>query len=354
MSAAETTPVLVGVGTFNQRIEDPTVALEPIELMLRALTRAGEDAEAPGLLSQADSIWVPRGFWNYPDPGRWLAASLGASGVRTHVSEIGVLQSTLLGRAACEIASGSSKIVLITGGEAKYRSLRASISGTEATFMSLPEIPADETLRPENDVLHPLEIKRGAVLPVRQYAMIENALRAEEGLSLADHRDEVARLWSAMSEVAARNPNAWDQNAVSADLIRNPSERNPMLAFPYTKFHNSQWNVDQAAGLILCSAQTAQRAGVPESKWIYPWVNTESNHMVNFTERAHPDKCPGFAIAGHKAFEYIESDPSQVAHLEIYSCFPSAVRMQLRDSANCRHQASLRFAGLKKLHHIEI
>ncbi len=331
MPLSETTPVLVGVGAYSQRMDDPAEALEPVALMVRALESAATDAGAPELLQRADSIRVPRGFWEYPDPARWIAEQINAASARTVVSEIGVLQSSLLGQAAQDIAQGKAGIVLIAGGEAKYRALRAKITGTEAPLSSQPAIEADEVLRPDQEILHPLEIARGAVMPVRQYAMVDNALRAEDGLSLDAHRDEIARLWSAMSQVATKNPQAWDPTLASAETIRNASANNPMLAFPYTKFHNSQWNVDQASGLILCSIKTARRAGIHESKWIYPWVNTESNYMLTFSERAEPHRCPGFAIAGQRAFEATGTDPEQIQHRELYSCFPSAVRVQLRE-----------------------
>ncbi|MFL2937061.1 MAG: acetyl-CoA acetyltransferase [Myxococcota bacterium] len=350
MSQSDQTPILVGVGASSQRLDDPAEALEPVALMVRALEAAGQDAGVPELLKQADSIRVPRGFWEYPNPAQWIAERIHANSARTVVSEIGVLQSTLLGQAARDIAEGKAGIVLIAGGEAKYRALRAQITGAEAPLSSQPDVEADEVLRPSQEILHPLEIERGAVMPVRQYAMVDNALRADEGLSLDSHRDEIARLWSAMGRVAARNPDAWDPSAPSAEAIRNASAGNPMLAFPYTKFHNSQWNVDQAAGLILCSVGIARRAGIPEAKWIYPWANAESNYMLTFSERAEPHRCPGFAIAGARAFEIAGVDPSQIRHREIYSCFPSAVRVQLREmgidpTASLTETGGMRFAG---------
>ena len=65
------TPVLVGAGAVLQREEDPVLALEPYRLMVQALERAADDAGAPGLLAEADSVRAPRGFWDYRDPWRW-------------------------------------------------------------------------------------------------------------------------------------------------------------------------------------------------------------------------------------------------------------------------------------------
>ena len=118
------TPVLVGAAAVQQREDDPRHAREPIELMIDALRRAADDAGSRALLAAADSIRVPRGFWEYSDPGRLIADRVGAAAARTQLAEIGVLQTTLFGGAAEAIASGAADVVLVTGGEAKYRSLR--------------------------------------------------------------------------------------------------------------------------------------------------------------------------------------------------------------------------------------
>ena len=68
--------------------------------MIRALEGVAEDAGSRALLGLADAVRVPRGFWDYSGPGRLIAASVGASGARTQLTERGVLQTTLLGRAA--------------------------------------------------------------------------------------------------------------------------------------------------------------------------------------------------------------------------------------------------------------
>ena len=75
------TPVLVGVGVVQQRAEDPREAREPLLLMGDALERAADDAGSRALLARADSIRIPRGFWDYSDPGRALAERFGASAV---------------------------------------------------------------------------------------------------------------------------------------------------------------------------------------------------------------------------------------------------------------------------------
>lgn len=326
------TPVLVGAAALQQCLEDPDEALEPTALMAAALERAAEDAGCRELLFRAHSIRIPRGLWSYPDPGRIVAARIGAERARSVVSEIGILQTTLFGGACRDIAGGLSDIILIAGGEAKYRSLRAKILGREEPLSGQGEdVQPDEVLRPHGDIISSLEIQRSLARPVNQYSVIENATRFAEGASLTAHREEVARMWSGFSDVAAANPNAWDRQAHSAEEIANSGPQNPMLAFPYTKLHCSQWNVDQAAGLILCSVEAARGFGISEERWIYPLAVTESNHMQPLSERGELHRCPGFRIAGQRALEVAGLEGDELTHLELYSCFPSAVRVQARE-----------------------
>lgn len=330
MSLSPRTPVLVGAAAVQQREDDPKCALEPLELMIRALAAAADDAGAPELLARADCIRAPRGFWDYPDPCRQIAHRFGAVSARTVVSELGILQTTPFGEAARDIAAGVADVVLITGGEAKYRALRAQIACVRAGLTKEPGEP-DVVQRPDGEILSVHELNAGLAMPVGQYAMMDNALRAAEGLSLEDHRTEVAELWAEMSRVAAGNPAAWSREAFAIEAIRDPVGKNKMLAFPYTKLHNSQWNVDQAAGLILCSAATADALGVPSEKWVFPLAVADANHMVPMTERGAPHRSFGFFHAGRRALEHAACAIDDVAHIELYSCFPVAVRVQMRE-----------------------
>lgn len=325
------TPVLVGAGAVQQRMDDPLRALEPIELMIQALQRAASDAGCAELLSRADSVRVPRGFWDYSDPGRLIAERFGARGARTQLAELGILQTTLFGLAAQDIADGKEDVVLIAGGEAKYRALRAQMSGVQAPLTPQLEGRPDSVLRPAGEIWSSLEADFGLLMPVTQYSIMENALRYAEGLSIEAHRREVAELWSAFSRVAAANPEAWSREALPADAIAGSGGGNRMLAFPYTKLHNSQWNVDQAAGLILCSARAAGDAGVAEDRWVFPLAVTESNLMVPLCERRQLHRSDGFRIAGRRALEIAGKTMAEIDHLELYSCFPVAVRVQVRE-----------------------
>ena len=324
------TPVLVGAGVATQRNDDAGAALEPIELMAIALERAADDAGAAGLLARADCIRVPKGFPPYADPGRLLARRFGAD-ARTELAEIGILQTTPFGRSVRAIAAGEEDVVLVVGGEAKYRSLRAQIAGEEETYTTQDGVEPDELLLPHAEIMSESELIHGLAMPVGQYALIDNALRYAEGKSIQEHVEEISSMWSAMSRVAADNPDAWLREVFSADDLATASEKNRMLAFPYNRRHNSQWNVDQAAGLILCSVETARSMEIPERLWVFPRAIAESNHMVPLCERAELHRSHGFQLAGARAFEAAGVSAAETSIRELYSCFPAAVRTQIRE-----------------------
>jgi len=331
MTAGDRTPVLVGVAAVAQREADPARALEPTALMARALERAADDAGSRDWLARAELVGVPRGFWEYRDPGRLVAHAVGALRARTLFADVGVLQTTLFARACRAIREGAD-VVLVTGGEAKHRAQAAQRAGVEAPLTAEAEgVEPDEVLRPAGAIVGPLELAAGLAVPVRQYAVLDNALRFAEGQGVAAHRDEVARLWADMSRVAAANPHAWSREEVAPEAVRDAVGANRMLAFPYTRLHTSQWNVDQAAGLVFASAGAARRAGVPESRWVRPRAVVESDFMLPLVERAELHRCPAFGIAGCRAHELSGLSPADVSRHELYSCFPSAVRIQQRE-----------------------
>jgi acetyl-CoA C-acetyltransferase len=323
------TPVLVGVGAISRRCEDPAAAPEPLASMAEAIEKAAADAGAPALLARANRICSPRGFWDYPDPCRALAERFGATNARTEVLELGVLQTTLFGRAAAAIATGDADVVLIGAAEARHRTQRAQQLGVEAPLTRLPDTQADTVLRPHAPVLSAAEIRAGVFQPVIQYAMVENAVRAADGMSIEKHRDEIAALWAGFARVAADNPDAWVRDGPDAAAIADPA-RNPMQAFPYGKWHCSQWNVDQAAGLVFTSAGTARALGVPREKWVFPLAVADSHFMLPLTERRAPGRCAGFAATSRRALDRAGRRIEDIRHRELYSCFPIAVRLQLR------------------------
>ncbi|RLQ20801.1 acetyl-CoA acetyltransferase [Seongchinamella sediminis] len=327
----DNTPVLVGVAAFQQHNPDYSAALEPIAIMEQALRDAADDAGNSSLLSRAGEVLVPKGIWGYSDPGRLLADAFGAGQARSVLAEIGVSQQTLLTRACQTITAGEAEVVLVTGAEAKYRALCSAKAGTEATETVQQDVEPDEKLLPEDELWSAVESAAGLGMPVGYYAIMDSALRYKQGLTPESHRQQMGEMYQRFSEIAAANPEAWSRAPVDAATISEPSPANRMLAFPYTKLHNSQWNVDQGAGLIFCSVALARELGLDPDKWIHPRAFAESNFMSVVSSRGDLGGCPGFRIAGATAMERAGISFEDIRLRELYSCFPLAVRSQLHE-----------------------
>lgn len=326
---AANTPVLVGIGVINQREADPATADEALQLMIRAAQAAGDDCGSAELLSSVERIGVPKGIWAYSDPARLVASAIGAKAT-TVLAEIGILQQSLVADACREIQAGRIESALVVGGEAKFRQLQAEIQGVAVAETEQSDAP-DILLEPEQEIWSEVESAAGLGMPVGFYAIMESALRKALGEDVDAHRDRVAALYESFSKVAQSNPHAWNRDGMDAAAIRNASARNRMLAFPYTKYHNSQWNVDQAGALLFCSVAKAEALGIPREKWVFPLASTESNYMVNTSQRVDLAGSAGARLAGEKALALAGVSVEQLDWLEMYSCFPSAVQIYARE-----------------------
>lgn len=325
---AERIPVVVGVAAVNRQAADPHAIGEPIALMEEALRGAARDAGSERLLADADRVVVPRGFWRYSDPGRLLAQRTGATGAQTVVAEIGILQSTLLGRVAAEIAEGRSEVACLVGGEAHDRANRLERAGLAVPLTPQEGVAPDVRLEPAHEIMGRHEIELGLVTPTIQYAVIDNALRRAEGRTIAEHRAELGRLWADFNRAAVENPTAWNRKPLSAEEIALESASNRLLAFPYTKHLVSQWHVNQAGALIVCSLAKARRLGLDARRFVYPLAVVDSEHMVTLSERRELHRSPGFELVFARLLERFGRGVEGIDRVELYSCFPAAVRVQ--------------------------
>lgn len=327
------TPVLVGVGFCQQRDDDPTRCDEPYQLMVRAVRAAAADAGDPALPAQLQSVAVTQGMWQYRNAGRLVADALGCPTATSILSDLGVLQLTPFDDLCRRIAAGEQEIGVVTGGEAQYRALRGMITQQPAAETEQPEDtpPPDVHLKSSDPFCSDLEGQRGLSLPVELFAIIESALRHAEGLGVEEHRDRIAALYSGFSAVAAANPHAWRREVVPAADIRDATGRNAMLAFPYTKRHCTQWNVNHGVALIVCAAGRAERLGLDPARWIYPVAAAESRHVVVLAQQRQLHRHAGTIRAGERALALAGLAPGDLTAAELYSCFPAAIQSFARD-----------------------
>ena len=332
MTTASRTALLAGCGQVKQKLDDPSLAREPLELMEDAARLAAQDAEAPNLLGALDAVWVLHGIWNYSNPGALLAERLGANRVETGLAPIsGTSAQHLICRAIEAIDSGTHDVVLIVGGEAEHSKRKTLRAGAVLRRTEQTGIAPDINFGGDARMVTEEEIEVGLARPASVYSLFENALRSERGVSLRQHRADVATLCSRLSQVAADNPYGWDDAPLSPDEIGVDSESNRMISYPYTKRMVSNMVVDQAAAILVCSHDAARKHGVSPDRCVFPHVAVEVTNTPPLSNRDSYRRVPALGLAGNRALEMAGLSIGDVRHLDIYSCFPAAVQMGIRE-----------------------
>lgn len=324
------TPVVAGVGVATQQFDEPGGGVEAVELMLAATRAAGADCGAPAILRAVERVAVPHGTWAYADPGRIVAERIGAPRARTLLVRTGIPQQTLLDAAYAAIRAGALDVALVVGGEAARRAALARRAGVAAPETRQSGVAPDELHEPTDEIIMRLEIEGGIASAMAPFALIDGALRHAEGRSLDEHRDEIARLYAGMSRVAASFPHAAFPESRDAAFLREPSAANRPMAFPYNKWHCAQLHVDQAAAILVCSLEAAVRLGVDQDRIVFPQVALESSFSLPLSRRRDLHRWPAMELLGRAAEAQLGHALAEIDAVELYSCFPGAIRVQQR------------------------
>ena len=334
------TPILVGAKTLTQRLEDPTMAKDALELMVEATELCAENANAEtsaktskAILKDLDAIICMQSMTPMDNPAQLLGLHIGAEKAKSIVAEVGTLQQSAFDLACDYILNYGANAVLVAGTEAQYRNLRAKITGQDIPALNNPPTntdKADVVLEPETKIIHPLELEMELYTAPSHYSLLENAFGIHKNLTPTEQRLETAKLWAAFSKTASQNPFAAFKEPQTAEQIATPSDKNRIICAPYNKWNCSQINVDQSSALLFMSVQHAQKLGIDEQNWIFPLASAVSNHMVPIIERKELHRCQGFEIVGQAAIEAAELN-SAIDYFDLYSCFPIAVWLQAQE-----------------------
>jgi acetyl-CoA C-acetyltransferase len=323
-------PVIVGVGQTSQRVPAEQ-ARAPIELLADAARAADSDSGASvSLLERTDVVAVVAiGSWPYPDPGALLARQLGIAPRATAVSTVGGSSPQLLiDEFATRVQRGDCDVVLVGGAESMHTRWRARREPrVHLEWESGDDPPCELVIGVDTPGVNEYEMAHLAVAPTMVYPLFETARRAELGHGVDEHQRYVSEMWSRFAAVAAQNPHAWSRTAYSPEEIRTVSADNRAVCFPYPKRMCANIDVDQGAAVLLCSYEAASAAGVPDDRMVFLHAAAEAHDHWFVTHRWSLAESPAISSIGSALFGATGMNIDDIAHLDLYSCFPSAVQV---------------------------
>ena len=341
-------PVLIGLGTIQQKGNYNQLD-EALILMDKAFKKAIVDCTNNDITKYINEVRVPKGFWRYRDPGKWVAENNKIKSVKTTVTKVGILQQNLINTACDKIQNGEIKASLILGGESRFKILRSSIENKEYIETPLNTNPDIYDKSPEKLQLD-IEKKELGSMAVGYYAILESAFRFMLQNNHDDHNNYLSEIYSGYSKIAAINKDGWIEQSLDKKVIKTESKKNLRQAFPYNKYHCTSWNVNQACAIIICSEDIADKLNIPSDKRVYPLASSENNHMISTLQRPNLIEPAGMHLAA-KFIMDICNENNLIPNLyDLYSCFPVAVQMfakslKLNDIKDKTVTGAMPFAG---------
>tara|TARA_B100002052_G_scaffold123944_1_gene113908 strand:- start:53 stop:1507 length:1455 start_codon:yes stop_codon:yes gene_type:complete len=318
--------VVIGISAIQQKGDFENLD-EALFLMDQAVKEALSDSGNKSIKDHIDEIRIPKGFWRYRDPGKWIAKNNDFKRIpTTYVTKIGVLQQNLINEACLKIENGEINASIILGGEARYKQLRSVIEKKEYFETKLDENP-DFYIKAKEDLYGDEELEELGAMAVGYYATMETALRKNDNENIEEHQNNIASMYEEFSKVASNNEDAWLDHPYSKKEILEISKKNKMLAYPYNKLHCTSWNVNQSAALIICSEELANKLEIDNKKRVYPISSSENNHMIAIQQRPKLYESLGMIYAAKSINKMMEQLDIRLDAYDLYSCFPAAVKM---------------------------
>ncbi|MBS3960874.1 MAG: acetyl-CoA acetyltransferase [Sandarakinorhabdus sp.] len=330
------TPVLVGLAQWVDRTSLPGQGRSPQDMLAGVAKAAIADAGGHAIADAVDCITVVRLFqdsgfgapFGHQNNLPWsVATRIGASPRRHLYGPVGGNSPQMLANMfAKAIAKGEHDVVLLAGCEPIRTQSRALKAGIRLDWSE--EAPEAAEQWPEKTrYASAHEMQHGIALPVNIYPLFENALAHHYGRMPVAHREAIGRLMERFTAVAAGNPYAQLPIARTAEELITPVDDNRYIGYPYTKYLNSNMFVDQAAAVLLMSTQAADRLGVPAAKRVHLHGSADTHDRILMSERVNYHSSPAIREGAAHALAQAGIAAHDIAHMDLYSCFPSAVEI---------------------------
>jgi acetyl-CoA C-acetyltransferase len=328
------TPVIIGVGQFSEAPNHPAYrGWSPVELAAAAVREAIKDtAAARDVVGSIDTLAAIRQFeMSTPEaqapfghsnnPPRSIAKRIGAN-PRRAILEIagGQGNQQLIGELGEEIARGRSDLAVIAGAEAISTVLHLKSLGDTRDWSETVDGDLEDRGFGIEGLLDEQLARHGLNTAIAVYALFDNARRARFGRSLEEYRLDIGSLFGPFSVVAAANPHAAARAVHSAAALATVTERNRIVAEPYTRMTVARDQVNQAAAAIVCSVAKARELGVPADRWVHIH-GIAGAHEPMPLQRPDLSRSPASVAASVRALELAGRSIEDIEFLDLYSCF---------------------------------
>ncbi len=340
------TPILVGCGQITDTKGQPSSERSLVAFCAEAANAALEDTQAAvgghGLGHEIDAIAVleffsdisPRfrsPYGRSSNPPKSVARRLHAHPRQLLYSHSGGnMPQYLVNRFTEEIANGETELALVCGAELLRSSQNARRAGLSLDWN---EDPGGEPTRigdkrfgySDEEARHEL---RAAI---HFYPLLENAIRAGLKRDVPSHMAAMGRLFHRLAAVAKDNPLATRREGYSAERLSTIADDNRWICFPYPRLMNANAIIDQAAAVLMTSVGKARAWGIPQDRWVFLHGCADGTDTWIVSERAQLDASPAIRGCARLALEMAGKRLSDVAAFDLYSCFPSAVEVAMKE-----------------------
>lgn len=295
---------------------------EPLDAWAEALRATGVD---PARIESLDVVYCQS--WPYDDPPGRLAERVGAAPRLRRYSGIGgTTPIVLLAKAAERILAGEADVCAVVGGEALDTVRRLRKAGERPVWSHRDP---ERKPFPFEEPFHPAEVAHELLQAYSTFAVRDIARRARLGTAPDAHQRSLGELFAPMTDIAAANPHAWFRVRRSAEEVATPTPDNRLIAYPYTKFLTSVMDVDLAGAVVLASSSAADELGVPADRRVHLRGWGYATDPTYVAEHDDLSRSPAMARAFAAALASADVGVDDIAHLDLYSCFPSSVLFAL-------------------------
>jgi acetyl-CoA C-acetyltransferase len=333
------TPILVGVGQFSERVDEPGYRRRsPVELAAEAAGAAIADTGAdPAAVAAAVEVvagvrqfeisvpGVPSPMGRSDNYPRSVANRVGANPARAILEVTGGQgPQHLVNEFAAVIAGGSAEVVLLFGSEAISTIRHLASADDRPDFGETVGGDLEDRGYGLEGLVSHLQASHGLAGAPSQYALFDNARRARLKQTRQEYADGMGELFAPFTRVAAANPHAAAPVERSARELVTPTEKNRIIADPYTRYVVAREKVNQGAAVLLMSVGAARRLGVPEDRWVFLHGHADLRER-DLLDRVDLSVSPASVMAVRHALDVAGIGVEDLHTIDLYSCFPIAV-----------------------------